>query len=158
MKSDGENIYKLDIKDLKLSEKEKRDFKKHEIKQYPVWACIVFHFITFGLFTLIYFGLKHGKLPKIRYNDPGTGKAIGFMFIPFFNLYWGFFFWLRLIDRINFQYKLRGKSPALDNTLAILAMVLMFVPFINYISAIILYPIMAGQIQSASNRLVALKD
>ncbi|MDD5591620.1 MAG: hypothetical protein PHY18_06845, partial [Dehalococcoidales bacterium] len=40
--------------------------------------------------------------------DFGAGRAIGFWFIPGFNLYWVFRFCLRLVDRVNFQLRLRG--------------------------------------------------
>ena len=48
--------------------------------------------VTLGLFTFIYQGLNFSKLPVARHDDFGSGKAIGFMFIPIYSLYWTFRF------------------------------------------------------------------
>ena len=70
-------------------------------------AVIILHFLTFGLFSFFFHACKHGRLPMVRHDDPSTGKAIGFMFIPFYNWYWIFFANLRLCDRINEHAKWR---------------------------------------------------
>lgn len=81
-------VYKPDFELSNLSEEKRIDFSQHQFNStFPTAAVIVLHFITSGIFTLIYFGLKHSKLPMIRHDDFGAGKAIGFMFIPGFNLY-----------------------------------------------------------------------
>jgi ribosomal protein S27AE len=153
-----ENIYKNNFKNFsKFTKEEKEKFKKHNINStFPVWVCIILHFITLGIFTLIYFGIKHGKLPQINEDDPTTGQAIGFMFIPFYNFYWRFFYWLRMTDRINLQYKIRGKELPISRTfvLTVLWLSLIPIPFVWHVGIIILMPIVIGKIQSASNELV----
>lgn len=148
-------VYEEDFDVKKLSPKERAAFKKHKIAStFPVAVLIILHLITVGLFTLIYFGMKHGRLPKIYQNDPSTARAIGFMFIPFFNIYWFFFYWLRLIERINLQFKLRNQEPPLDKTLALVALILGLIPYLGMISGFILMPIVAGLIQHETNELV----
>jgi hypothetical protein len=154
-----ENVYKDNFKNFsEFTKEEKEKFKKHNIDStFPVWACIIFHFITFGLFTLIYFGIKHGKLPQIDGDDPTTGQAIGYMFIPFYNIYWRFFYWLRMTDRINLQYKLRGKESPINRTFVKTTLILGLIPYIWFIEIFILMPIVVGITQSASNKLVSDK-
>ncbi|HMD54201.1 MAG TPA: DUF4234 domain-containing protein, partial [Phycisphaerae bacterium] len=72
----------------------------HQLTSLPVALVILLHYMTCGIFPLIWLNLMHGKLPRIRPDDPSAGKAIGFCFIPFFNLYWIFFTYRRLCLRI----------------------------------------------------------
>lgn len=73
-----------------------------------------------------------------KYISPGT--AIGFMFIPYFNIYWMFVVYLGIPDimeRLRVQYPC-SKGPA--KTLAILALVIPLVffpagPFLQYMFA-----------------------
>ena len=73
------------------------------LEPFPVAASVLLHFITLGLFSFFHLNLLHGKLPKVRPDDPSAGKAIGFMFIPFFNFYWVFFSYNRLCLRVDEQ-------------------------------------------------------
>ncbi len=115
---------------------------------------ILLHFLTLGIFTTIYCGLKHSKLPKIKYDDFEAGKAIGFLLIPFFNLYWLFIFWRRLTMRINLQFKLRNERPPVSLGLATTICILTFIPYFGaLLNYLILMPILFSQIQSASNKL-----
>lgn len=93
--------------------------------------------LTIGIFGTIYLGLKHSKLPLIKSDDFTAGKGIGFLFIPFFNLYWQFVFWLRLVDRINFQYRLRGEPDPVSRDLALWTIILSLVGFVFLIT----YPV-----------------
>jgi len=103
-------------------------------------GAILLDIFTCSLFGLIYYGLKFSELPKASRNDFTAGKAIGFMFIPIFNLYWMFRFWLGLCDRINLQIRLRGRtdlllSRALAKTVCILSVLqggLQFIGMIVY--------------------------
>ena len=132
-------------------------FRTHRLDStFPVAVAVLLHFLTFGLFTLIYHGLKHSRLPPIRMDDFRGGKAIGFMFIPFFNLYWLFVFWLRLTDRLNFQFRLRGLPWPVPRGLVLTACILQVIPYFGAISWLILIPIVSGYIQSAANQLVIM--
>lgn len=123
-----------------------------------VAVCVLLHFLTCGLFTFIYCGLKFDNLPKTKTDDFGAGKAIGFMFIPLFNLYWRFMFWQSLAERINLQYQLRGQRGPVSTGLATAYCIIMLIPYVNIFVAVpIIAPILFAQIQSATNGLVRMK-
>jgi hypothetical protein len=84
----------------------------HQLTSFPVAAVILLHYITCGIFSLIWLNLMHGKLPRVRSDDPSAGRAIGFCFIPFYNLYWIFFTYRRLCLRIDEQRNLYGLPPS----------------------------------------------
>src|SRR5947209_950428 len=91
---------------------QREQYKQNSLSSFSTAGAVILSLITFGLFSTIYYQLKHDQLPKVKPDDPSAGKAIGFMFIPLFNIYWQFVAWPGLIDRINFQFRLRGKpSP-----------------------------------------------
>ena len=85
---------------------------KHSLTAYPVSLVLLFNFLTIGIFGAIRMNLMHGRLPRTRPNDPSAGRAIGFLFIPCFNLYWFFFTFLRLAERLNEQRRLYGLPRA----------------------------------------------
>jgi hypothetical protein len=99
----------------------------------------------------------HGKLPQNRRDDPSAGKAIGFCFIPFFNLYWFFFTYLRLYDRIDEQRSLHGLPPAGVKPLAVIALIFGIIPYIGILSQIFLFPIFFGILQSKVNDLARIR-
>lgn len=138
----------------KLTPQEIEEFKKnHFFSTFNTAVGILLHFLTIGIFTTIYCGLKHSKLPKINYDDFDAGKAIGFLFIPFFNIYWLFVFWRRLAMRINLQFKLRNERPPVSLGLATAVCILTLIPCFTAINFFILIPILFSQIQSATNKL-----
>ena len=102
-----------------LTGEQREQYKQHALTSFPTWLVVVLHFLTLSLFTLIYQGLKFSKLPEVKQDDFRAGKAIGFMFIPFFNWYWQFRFALGLTDRLNFQFRLRGERPPVSRGLAL---------------------------------------
>ena len=137
-----------------LRDEQRQEYAQHKITSaFSVAAAIVLHFFTFGLFTLIYYGFKHSELPMIKHDDFGAGRAIGFYFIPFFNLYWQFVFWLRLVERLNFQLRLRGLEPSISKGLMLATLILGLVPVVN-LACLVTFPICIGQIQMACNSMV----
>jgi hypothetical protein len=153
-----QNVYTPMFDMTKVPNEQKEEFKKHAInKTFSIPGAIFLHFITFGIFTTIFCGLKHSKLPIIKPDDFSGGKAIGFLFIPLYNLYWIFVFWLRLADRINFQLRLRNQPAAVSKGLLTTAVIIMIIPYVGLLSWLILFPIVLGQIQSASNKLALEK-
>lgn len=137
-----------------LSAEQREQYMHHTLKRFPTWLVVVLHLLTFGIFTLVYQGLKLSKLPLVKQNDFRAGKGIGFMFIPLFNLYWLFRFVLSVTDRLNFQFRLRGQPPPISRELALASCILRVIPYINVIGFLILEPIVAGQWQSATNTIV----
>ena len=136
-----------------LTPEQRERAMQHTLTRFPTWLVVVLHFLTFGLFTLIYQGLKFSKLPQVKPDDFRAGKAIGFMFIPFFNYYWVFRFVLSLTDRLNFQLRLRGERPTISRGLALASCIVWVIPYFGLVSWLFLMPIVAGQWQSATNRL-----
>lgn len=144
----------------KLNPQEINNFKKNLFfNKFSTALAILLHFFTLGIFTTIYCGLKYSKLPKIKSDDFGAGKAIGFLFIPFFNFYWIFVFWRGLAMRINLQFKLRNEQPPVSVGLATAICILIFLPYLGgFVNYFILMPILFSQIQSASNKLAHEKN
>jgi hypothetical protein len=141
-----------------LTAEQREQYKQHALTKFPTWLVVVLHFPTLGLFTLIYQGLKFSKLPQVKHDDFGAGKGIGFMFIPFFNIYWVFRFVLGMSDRLNFQFRLRGQRPPVSRGLALASAIVLLIPYVGIITWVFLMPIVAGQWQSATNRLAAERD
>lgn len=149
------HIYDEHFNVNRLNKDQKDFFSRHEFSDtMEVGLGIFLHYITLGIFTFIFCGIKHSYLPKITEDDFDGGKAIGFCFIPFFNFYWIFVFWRKLAQRINLQYKLRGERSPVSLGLATAVCVLHFIPYIgNFTNWLVLKPILFHQIQTASNRL-----
>lgn len=136
-----------------------RRYSRHDLRTFSVPLAIVLHFVTFSLYSIIDCGLKHGRLPLIKRDDFGAGKAIGFLFIPIFSLYWVFVFWLRLTDRINFQFKLRQMDPPIPRGLALATSIFFVIPYLGFVvNFFILVPIMLSKIQKAANTLDDMYD
>lgn len=122
-------------------------------------AGAVFLSIFVPFFSLIFYGIVHGQLPRRRSDDPTTGKAIGFMFIPFFNIYWMCFFWVRLCTRINDEQMRVGQPPTAPRGLiiAMLWMMLgMFIPLLNILVMLalaVMSIVFIAQLQGSLNSL-----
>jgi hypothetical protein len=120
------------------------------------WLVVVLSAVTTGIFGSVYHQLKQSRLPVVKPDDPRAAKAIGFLFIPFFNIYWYFVVWRRLADRLNFQYRLRGRPEPIDRSQmtiaqAVVVFGLFFFPalFVGWIWVLVF----AAKIQSVSNEL-----
>lgn len=149
------NVYKQGV--AHLTPGERAALCRHGVEAFPTWAALVLHFVTFGLFSLIHFSKLHGRLPRAESDDPTPARAIGFSFIPYFNLYWLVFNPLRLADRINLQFRLRGLPDAVPRGLVLATGVASAVPYVNVIFGLLLFwPIALVFFQRAANRLAAL--
>jgi hypothetical protein len=127
----------------------------HALTTFPVAALILLHYVTCGIFSLIWLNLMHGKLPRVRPDDPSAGRAIGFCFIPFFNFYWIFFTYRRLCLRLDEQRDLYGLAPSNLRGLATAACIFQVIPYLNaLIGYTILVPVFIGLMQSSVNQLV----
>lgn len=128
----------------------------HAMTSFSPVAMIFLHWLTFGLFSLIYHHMKHDRMPTVRHDDPSAGKAIGFMFIPIFGpFYWNFFANLRLCDRINEQRRLAGLAPTAPRGLALAFAICMCIPYVNLLIGIpIVGAIYSTVLQANVNELV----
>ena len=128
--------------------------RMHRLEMFSVAGMVLLSIVTFGIFPLIWLGLMHDKMPRTRLDDPSAGKAIGFMFIPFFNFYWQFFNYLRLCDRINDQRTMRGLAPSAPRGLAMASCIMTLIPYVNILGCLIIEPIFVGMLQASVNELV----
>lgn len=145
----------LDPRFLPLPERAR--LAQHTLRPFSPVAAVILNFITFGLFGFFYYSAKHDRMPVAATNDPSAGKAIGFQFIPYFNLYWMFFNNRRLCDRLDLQLRLRGLPNAAPKGLATAACILTLIPYIGWaIAWLFLWPIVTARLQSTINRVAAL--
>jgi hypothetical protein len=145
----------LDIRQLPLAERAR--LAHHSLQRFPVAVSVLLHYLTLGLFNFIHLSMNHSRLPQAAPNDPSTGKAIGFQFIPYYNLYWIFFNSLRLCDRLNLQFKLRGLPTRAPRGIVMTACILSVIPYIGQLLAwLIIWPIASGMLQSTVNKAAAL--
>jgi hypothetical protein len=149
-------VYRLtEVRTLPLEERAR--LAVHSIRPFPVWATAILNFITLGLFGLIHFGLMHDKLPQAASNDPSAGKAIGFQFIPYYNLYWVFFSALRLCDRLTLQFKLRGLQNTAPRGFLLATCIVSVIPYVNLVIGIpIMWTIAVCLLQSTVNKVARL--
>ena len=131
---------------------------KHQLTEFSAGLMVFLSFLTVGIFPWIYFALMHGKLPRNREDDPGGGKAVGFLFIPFFNLYWQFVVCQRLCVRINEQRALRGLPQNAPTGFAVAVCILNLIPYVGIASLIFVWPVFVAMLQSNVNELVRLRD
>jgi hypothetical protein len=148
-------IYKAGV--ASLGPGERAALSRHELKALPVWAALLAHFATFGMFSLVHMGLQHDRLPQIERDDPSAVKAIGLSFLPYYNLYWVIFNTMRLTDRINLQYRLRGLPDAVPRGFLLLASIIGVIPYLNVLFGVfIFWPFAVFYLQQAVNRLAEL--
>lgn len=113
----------------------------------------VYHLITFGLFGLFHYQSLHDRLPKNRKDDPSAARAIGFMFIPLFDLWWMFFANLRLLERIDEQRRLAGLREWPLKALCVSMLVMLLIPYVNVFSLLIVHPVYIASLQASINEL-----
>jgi hypothetical protein len=112
------------------------------------WICLAGSLITFGLsaiasMVLFYIILyRNWQLIQDGYARTTPGKAVGFLFIPFFNLYWIFEAFPGLISDTNAYIQRRAlpirlQDSGLATAFCILTL-LCLVPYLNFAAAIAL--------------------
>ena len=93
--------------------------QRHLLSGFPVASLVLLHFVTAGVFSIVYLNLLHERMPRLRRDDPSATVALGLCFVPVFNLYWFSFSFHRLCVRINQQRRLNGLRPNAPERLAI---------------------------------------
>lgn len=130
------------------------DTTAHTLTSFPIWLLILLHYLTLGIFSMVWLNLYHGKMPRRRSDDPSAGRAVGFLFIPFYGLYWLFFTHMRLCERLDEQRQGERLPAAELRPFAIATCVVTVIPYINFVlSYPFLYPIFAGVVQASINEL-----
>jgi len=127
------------------------------LQPFSVGLLVFLHYITLGIFSEIWLNLYHGKMPKRRPDDPSAGRAVGFLFIPFYGLYWIFFTHLRLCDRLNQERAQAGLVPNAPRSLALWCCIIWVIPYVGFLTYLVLYPVLAAMLQSGFNELALLR-
>jgi hypothetical protein len=95
---------------------------------------------------------------QMRYNDAGRwitpGQAVGYNFIPFYNLYWVFVANLGLCEAINRTLVAQGKQPKAPKGLAIAACVSQLVPYCNLLVGPILWAVYMFMVDGARREML----
>ncbi len=136
----------------------------HTFITFPVASVVLLHFVSCGMFTLIYLNQLHERMPRLRQNDPSATVAIGLCFIPFVNLLWFCFSFHRLCVRIDEQRRFNGLDRAAPTSLALPLCLLLITGVVAaffvhggvYLLGLIvasLLPLFAALVQNAVNGL-----
>jgi hypothetical protein len=127
---------------------------------FSVLLLILVHFLTFGLASPFLVARKYAFLPVVKRDDFSTAKAAGFLFIPFFGLYWVFVVVGRIVDRLRLQARLWSLPGAPSKGLSMALAICWVASAIPYIGLLFwlplqfaLWPIYLMQIQQLCNRL-----
>jgi len=96
---------------------------------------------------------------QMRYTDAGKwitpGQAVGYNFIPFYNLYWIFVANMGLCEAINRTLVAQGKQPKAPRGLAIAACVSQLVPYCNILVGPILWAVYMFMVDSARRDMLS---
>jgi predicted Zn finger-like uncharacterized protein len=142
-----------------------RSGRPHQLSEFSVATLVLLHYLTAGVFSVIYLNLLHDKMPRLRPSDPTATKAIGLCFIPGVNLLWFFFTYHRLCLRINEQRRFHGLPETAPMTLALAVPLLTLFGSLTYVLpapgfivlsvlGLIVLPIFAAMVQNSVNELV----
>lgn len=146
----------LDPRHLALPERAR--LARHSLTSFPAVAAVLLDFLTFGIFGFFYYPFKHDHFPIAASNDPSGGKAFGFQFIPYFNIfYWTFFKHRRLCDRLDLQLRLRGLPNAAPKGLLTAISIINIFVYVGWaFNWLFLWPIANARLQATINRVAAL--
>lgn len=112
------------------------------------WICLAGSLVTFGLsaiasMVLFYIILyRHWQLIQDGYARTSPGKAVGFLFIPFFNFYWIFEAFPGLVRDTNAYIQrhalpIKMQDAGLATAFCILTL-LCLVPYLNFVTGVAL--------------------
>ena len=116
--------------------------------------CILWQILTFGIYGIFWLYYIHKEHPYRHNEDPTPGKAVGFLFIPIFNIYWVFKMYLSLTDRMNtLSGMYLGRQKPISRGVILAALICQFIPYIGGIPALILQIIWWVSAQGVHNEL-----
>ena len=116
-------------------------------------------YILYGIVCILFLVILYRSWKVIQDGTPRTtpGKAIGFLFIPFFNIYWLFIATVGLVKDMNKYANERGitgikvsKKIALSHYILLLLSYIPFISILTIIPAWITYYIFIGQISKGT--------
>jgi hypothetical protein len=130
------------------------------------WICLAGSLVTFGLsaiasMVLFYIILyRNWQLIQDGYARTTPGKAVGFQFIPFFNLYWIFEAYPGLVRDTNAYIQrhalpLKLQDTGLATAFCVLTLLCM-VPYLNFAAAIALLVIQIILAKNLRDSAIAL--
>jgi len=120
---------------------------------FPIWALVLLHYLTLGVFSMVWVNLYHGSLSRERADDPTAGQAVGYLFVPIYGLYWIFFTHLRLCERLYRDQIMAGLARPNLRAFALWCCIVEVVPYVNFLGTLITYPVLAGLLQHRLSEL-----
>ncbi len=130
------------------------------------WICLAGSIFTFGLsaiasMVLFYIILyRNWQLIQDGYARTTPGRAVGFLFIPFFNLYWIFEAFPGLVRDTNAYIQRHGLPVKLQDaglaTAYCILTLLCLVPYLNFVTAVALLVIQIIMAKNFRDSAVAL--
>ena len=81
------------------------------IKVVSTWKIPIFLVLTLNIYHVFWLYRVFKELYTRNATDVSPGKAVGFLFIPFFNFVWVFIVWSRLGRAISNAYQQAGIRP-----------------------------------------------
>lgn len=132
------------------------------IKVVSCWKILLFLLFTLNIYYLFWLYRVFKELHTRKATDLSPGKAVGYMFIPLFNLVWGFVAWKKLGDAIANAYSQAGLArPAtgivwlVPISLFVAIALNLTIPPAGTIVALVLLSIELCILQRQMNRLAA---
>jgi hypothetical protein len=92
--------------------------------------------LAYAVLALVWIAKSWGMLPPMaRMTQSGRvvtpGQAVGFLFVPFYNLYWYFVVSMGLCDALNRQLAAYGSPKRAPRGLAMAAAIVQVIPYLN---------------------------
>jgi len=93
--------------------------------------------LAYFVLVLVWIAKSWAMLPPMaRTTSSGRvvspGQAVGFLFVPFFNLYWYFVVSMGLCDALNRQLAAYGSPKRAPRGLALAASIVQVIPYVNF--------------------------
>lgn len=85
------------------------------------------------------------------------GEAVGYLFVPFYNLYWTFVESMGLCEAYNAALAQHGKAPTAPRQLAMAASILQMVPYFNWLLGPVVWIIYMFQVDRAKEQLLGVR-
>lgn len=98
--------------------------------------CTIPALLAYVVLVLVWIAKSWAMLPPMaRTTQNGRmvspGQAVGFLFVPFFNLYWYFVVSMGLCDALNRQLAAYGSPKRAPRGLALAASIVQVIPYVN---------------------------